>query len=90
MLARAIEAAGEGGVEGDLANAPVSFRDALAFINRKRKAQAPQPIRPLDPEAARAEILDMVLAIKRGREKFPVRQTERPGEPRAAAVMTLT
>lgn len=70
MRARALNAAQEGGIEGDLATAPVSFRDALAFLNRaSKKRSGPTPLVPLDPEAARAALIDMVLAIKRGRQE---------------------
>lgn len=70
MLARALKAAEEGGVEGDLAKAPVSFKDALAFINRvASKRHRAAAARTPDPDTARAQLLKQVIAIKRARER---------------------
>lgn len=47
--------------------APMSVKDIIAVLKFLGGGQR-AAIRPLDPEAARAEILEMLLAIKRGRE----------------------
>lgn len=48
------------------AEAAMSVRDIIAVLKHYGPEASRKPIVPLDPEAARAEILEMLLAIKRG------------------------
>lgn len=48
-------------------NAVMSVRDIIAILKHHGPAGRTAPIVPLDPEAARAKLVEMVLAIKKGR-----------------------
>ncbi len=48
------------------AEGAMSVRDIIAVLKHYGPDERRTPMVPLDPEAARAEILDMLLAIKRG------------------------